>query len=541
MPDPESNLETSLSSWADDVTAMTDAPDPDAIVRRAGEITRRRRVGALGVLVASVLLGVVVVGPWRNSPQEVRSADHPDDIQPTLVETGRAPVGDVWAAEPGPDGSLYASTIGEGVVRLDADMNVDTLLEPGSAASSSIDADSAGRWFVIGAKPGPTFPGDDDPTFIPTLVEINPSGGGRVLHEFDDEVVIAGGGVLDVAGTSAVAAFDESLYRVELSTESVAAVAELDSIVRHVAQTTDSIWASTSEALYELDPTTLETRRRLGQLADARLAVVDDNLVASGSQGQLFLVSDTAAPIASDISALALVSDGMRLWASSTDFQLALIGADGVEVQRFTLEGSRQLIVGAQDDVIWTVSISDGVLIRYEVRGLDRTDPTTAPTTVQDDTATTAVPAETPTLTDRQLVDSFLSFARSPSEATLAALPLAPEVRLGLGPDLISTATAASLADPNSWDLDVEAFAGGEGPFSALDRAVDAGATTVTVGAHDRCASPPGPTPPEVEGLRRVSVQPDAESMSTCLQWWSVDFFVDNGAVVAITLDLWEP
>jgi hypothetical protein len=42
--------------------------------------------------------------------------------------------------------------------------------------------------------------------------------------------------------------------------------------------------------------------------------------------------------------------------------------------------------------------------------------------------------------------------------------------------------------------------------------------------------------------MRRVSVQPAAGSIDSCLDWFTVDLFVTrSGEVAAVTLDLWEP
>lgn len=42
--------------------------------------------------------------------------------------------------------------------------------------------------------------------------------------------------------------------------------------------------------------------------------------------------------------------------------------------------------------------------------------------------------------------------------------------------------------------------------------------------------------------LRRVSAQPDPETIDSCLQWWAVDLFItDQGEIAAVTLDLFAP
>jgi inhibitor of cysteine peptidase len=148
-----------------------------------------------------------------------------------------------------------------------------------------------------------------------------------------------------------------------------------------------------------------------------------------------------------------------------------------------------------------------------------------------------------PTDTDRALIDDFLAFVVSNDADTLAPIPFAPEVVLGLGPDPVATVPSTDLVDPSRWRLDVAEFDGYAGPFSALDIGQFPGSlddVTLTIGAHRRCVAPPTPAPTGITETRRVSVQPaDATS---CLEWWSVDFFLGpEGDVQAITLDLYGP
>ncbi|HSK21661.1 MAG TPA: hypothetical protein VK906_00725 [Egicoccus sp.] len=147
-----------------------------------------------------------------------------------------------------------------------------------------------------------------------------------------------------------------------------------------------------------------------------------------------------------------------------------------------------------------------------------------------------------PTEDDRQLIEGFLAFAADPGPPSASALPFADEVAIGLGPELHRTLAGNDLADPTAWPIDVEEFRAYVGPFSALEVAADADEVEVSVGEHPHCASPPMPPPPEVEDLRRVSVQPKADNGDSCLQWWTVDLFVtDDGRIAAVTMDLYEP
>lgn len=147
-----------------------------------------------------------------------------------------------------------------------------------------------------------------------------------------------------------------------------------------------------------------------------------------------------------------------------------------------------------------------------------------------------------PTAADRQLIDDFLAFADTAGPATAAPLPFAGEVAIGLGPDLHRTLTGRDLADPAAWDIDVPLFRAYTGPFSPLAVAAEAGPVEVSVGDHPHCASPPQPAPTGLEDLRRVSAQPAEGSYESCLQWWTVDLFVDgDGDIAAVTMDLYEP
>lgn len=120
---------------------------------------------------------------------------------------------------------------------------------------------------------------------------------------------------------------------------------------------------------------------------------------------------------------------------------------------------------------------------------------------------------------------------------------------LGLADELLERHPRPSLADPAVWILESEGFRARTGPFSALGVLADWDASAgfvlvrelgVTVGPHPHCASAPVPSPEEVAGLRRVSVQPVGSL--PCPLWWSIDLFLTgDGRIAAVTLDLWEP
>jgi hypothetical protein len=146
----------------------------------------------------------------------------------------------------------------------------------------------------------------------------------------------------------------------------------------------------------------------------------------------------------------------------------------------------------------------------------------------------------TPTAADEGLVRALVDFARAPGAVTLGAVPFADKVRLGLSNRLMTERPSLDLARPDAWVLGAEVFRGRVGPFSALDLLAKDVPTTISVGPHPHCASPPVPPPTDLVGSRRVSVQP--KGIDSCLLWWTVDLFVSPaGRIEAVTLDLWDP
>jgi len=169
----------------------------------------------------------------------------------------------------------------------------------------------------------------------------------------------------------------------------------------------------------------------------------------------------------------------------------------------------------------------------------------TTPATRETPTATarktpTATARETPTAADVSLVRALAEFARAPGAGTLGAVPFADKVRLGLSDRLMTERASLDLVGPDAWVLRAVPFRGRVGPFSALELLARDVPTTISVGPHPHCASPPVPPPTDLVGSRRVSVQPT--DIDTCLLWWTVDVFVSPaGRIEAVTLDLWDP
>ncbi len=149
-------------------------------------------------------------------------------------------------------------------------------------------------------------------------------------------------------------------------------------------------------------------------------------------------------------------------------------------------------------------------------------------------------PRETPTVAEQGLVRALAEFARAPSAGTLGAVPFAETVRLGLSDRLMTERASPDLVRPEAWVLSANPFRGRVGSFSALEFLSRNVPTTISVGPHAHCASPPVPPPTDLARLRRVSIQP--KDIDTCVVWWTVDLFVSSAnRIEAVTLDVWEP
>jgi len=169
---------------------------------------------------------------------------------------------------------------------------------------------------------------------------------------------------------------------------------------------------------------------------------------------------------------------------------------------------------------------------------------TPAPSTTEpQETATTSTTTTVqPSRSALSLVDAFVEFAKNPTAKTFSSLPLADSVALGLGPQIVRSVDGGNLQDPEAWVIDIVEFRAHTGPFSSLDLLQSLDDYTVQVGEHTHCAGPPQPAPDGLEDFTRISVQPPAESIDSCLGWTTVDFFIDpSSEVEAITMDVWEP
>jgi hypothetical protein len=141
-----------------------------------------------------------------------------------------------------------------------------------------------------------------------------------------------------------------------------------------------------------------------------------------------------------------------------------------------------------------------------------------------------------------QIVRELRRFAQEPSASRAEQLPFASRVQLGLGGRLLKTVGSSALADPSAWSVPVPTTPDyawiGDRSLSALKLLASDGEHTTSVGPHPHCASPPRPAPPGMVDHDRISTQPAAGG---CLSWYSVDVFLRDGEIQAVTLDLWEP
>lgn len=152
------------------------------------------------------------------------------------------------------------------------------------------------------------------------------------------------------------------------------------------------------------------------------------------------------------------------------------------------------------------------------------------------------VPTAVDPASARTLIAALHAFAAAPGPETFSQLPLAPQVQLGLGTQLLRTVRASDLADPAAWVVKVgpKGYAGREGTFNILEFLDAPTAYQLVLGAQTRpCTSVPRPAPKEVADLLRVSTSPVLAAF--CLEFSTVDLFVRDGVVAAITLGLGAP
>jgi len=145
-------------------------------------------------------------------------------------------------------------------------------------------------------------------------------------------------------------------------------------------------------------------------------------------------------------------------------------------------------------------------------------------------------------LTDRErsVLEALRRYATTHDGSELEQEAYADVVELGLGTEIILSRSLDQFRDPETWTIDRDVFRAYVGPFSVLDELSRDADVVMSVGTHPHCAGPPMAPPPVYRDYRRLSIQPTA--LPSCLQWWTVDLFLDDaGRIAAITMDRWEP
>lgn len=152
---------------------------------------------------------------------------------------------------------------------------------------------------------------------------------------------------------------------------------------------------------------------------------------------------------------------------------------------------------------------------------------------------------------ERQILADFAALALGPSPEKAASLPFADDVRLGLGPKLLEDVDADDAGEADEWEIDdVQSWRGRVPPFSALteinrwvtaQRATDDPDSVLTFGAgrHRHCVSPAQPQPKAVRGMRHLWIQP--AKAPSCIDWFTVDLYLTQGRINAVTTDMYEP
>ncbi|WP_296605598.1 PASTA domain-containing protein [Nocardioides sp.] len=140
---------------------------------------------------------------------------------------------------------------------------------------------------------------------------------------------------------------------------------------------------------------------------------------------------------------------------------------------------------------------------------------------------------------DAALARLFYRFAADPS---LGAPFVDGPVWTGIEDGPVATAVSeARRADLAAWRLDSE-YAERGGPFSALDvAAASGGYYEVGRGVAGTCPGGDGAAPPELAGLRAITLTVPGDSIDSCLSWWAVTLFVDHDLIRGVALRLGSP
>lgn len=178
----------------------------------------------------------------------------------------------------------------------------------------------------------------------------------------------------------------------------------------------------------------------------------------------------------------------------------------------------------------------------------------TAPATSPSDPQPSKRPKLVPTAGDLDLARAFIAFAAAPSGDSAAVLPLADNVRIGAGSVLQKGVPSGSYASVSTWTVAPLPDSGTVDWINPLQEIADHAqrrksqqvtgpdrAFTVSLGPHERCVGPGIPAPRGMGKFRRVSIQPVTTTKAPCLRWFSVDLYLSQGEIRAVTLDLFRP
>ncbi len=141
---------------------------------------------------------------------------------------------------------------------------------------------------------------------------------------------------------------------------------------------------------------------------------------------------------------------------------------------------------------------------------------------------------------DADIAREFYRFASDPS---LGAPFADGAIWAGIeeGPAAVAVGEA-ERADLGAWEIDT-AYAERSGPFSALDLlARSGGYYELAGGVNAGCFTDKGTRPTKLVGLRAISFAAPSDTVSSCLEWWSVTLFLnDQHEIQGVSLRLGSP
>ena len=141
---------------------------------------------------------------------------------------------------------------------------------------------------------------------------------------------------------------------------------------------------------------------------------------------------------------------------------------------------------------------------------------------------------------DAVLARAVYRFAADPS----LGAPFAPgDTWTGIEDGLASrTVSGGERGQLDAWRLDTS-YAERSGPFSALDTLARSGGWyQLRRGVAATCPTGRDGAPPQLAGLRALTLTAPADTVSSCLDWWAVTLFLDSqDRVRGVALRLGSP